>query len=492
MPSVPVKITDPFLIDLQANILKFHGRKNALHLFIVFDEINGVKAGIQQLIDTDIITNSKKQLDDATRRSTDTSFDGGPVVTFSISGFGYTKLGQQDKVPQITITDFADNGTVKIDNSLLSGMKASAVKLDDDTDLWDEGFKGDIDALITVGDGDEENDQFERLNEIIAKIKSAFGNSITVVASQPGTILRNSNGIGIEHFGYVDGVSQPIYLEEEINDEQTINTDQWSDVGILDKLIVSDPGGKDADSFGSFLVFRKLEQNVKAFKEAEQATEANPIIHNGEKKFLSPVLARSGNPNNELAGAMNVGRFEDGTEVVNDSNERGIVKKSDLSNNFDYSSDPDALKCPFHSHIRITNPRGDVGTFAKEVRITRRGIPYNEIGRNVNDLENDQPQKGVGLLFQCYQSSIIAQFEFIQKAWANDGDIGGDLVGQDPIIGQGVNPFEKKLPKQWKKVGGGNKISFFGFVSMKGGEYFFTPSISFLKSLGVHLTALED
>jgi deferrochelatase/peroxidase EfeB len=87
----------------------------------------------------------------------------------------------------------------------------------------------------------------------------------------------------------------------------------------------------------------------------------------------------------------------------------------------------------------------------------------------------------------CYQSDIANQFEFIQSNWVNNGNIGGHLVGQDGIIGQGENTFKKALPKKWGNNEPTNACNFSnpnsGFVKMKGGEYFFTPSISFLKSI---------
>jgi deferrochelatase/peroxidase EfeB len=230
-----------------------------------------------------------------------------------------------------------------------------------------------------------------------------------------------------------------------------------------------------------------LEQDVLAFKTVEENLSET---FNKLSKYEFGIFDKNHKRNKELAGAMIVGRFEDGTEVINHSSEKAIVEEHQLNNDFDYRDDAvgsitNGSKCPFHSHIRVTNPRSDVGGFAKTVRLTRRGIPYNDIGRDEFDLENDQPTGGVGLLFQCYQSSIIDQFEFIQKSWSNDGDIGGRPVGQDAIIGQGPNATQKFLPNQWG-VDANNQpipVTFRDFVKMKGGEYFFSPSIPSLQSL---------
>jgi Dyp-type peroxidase family len=241
---------------------------------------------------------------------------------------------------------------------------------------------------------------------------------------------------------------------------------------------VKDTGGKTPDSFGSYFVFRKLDQNVFDFKKEEERISKLFNSTNGIKD-------RNGVPNKELAGAMLVGRFEDGSEVVLNSNEKGITIPQQLTNDFDYHSDSSASRCPFHAHIRITNPRANVGIpFAKSVRLIRRGIPYNDANRNVKKLDTDKPKMGVGLLFMCYQANISSQFEFIQSSWANQGNIGGHFVGKDGVIGQGPNTTVRELPNQW---GANNSLqsvnSFHGFVTNKGGEYFFTPCISFLRSL---------
>ena len=107
-------------------------------------------------------------------------------------------------------------------------------------------------------------------------------------------------------------------------------------------------------------------------------------------------------------------------------------------------------------------------------------------------------QGGVGLLFMSYQAHIGKQFEFIQNNWANHGHIAGQNIGPDGVIGQlsplpqGL-PFKpeqpdlqpRRVPEQWGRDvnAGGPVISFGGFIRNKGGEYFFTPSISFLQQL---------
>src|SRR5213078_4257451 len=86
------------------------------------------------------------------------------------------------------------------------------------------------------------------------------------VHTQEGHGLRNENGEGIEHFGYVDGRSQPIFLSEDVTAErlQKDGATNWDPRFGPGRAIVPDPTGTDPLSqFGSYFVFRKLEQNVR-------------------------------------------------------------------------------------------------------------------------------------------------------------------------------------------------------------------------------------
>ncbi len=453
---------NPMLKDLQGNVLKHHGRTHAFHLFFVIKPSKKAEARKWlKKFATQKITSSFKQLDDSDKfnaaKEAGKEFDGGVFYNVSLSKRGYVKLG----VAAAIIPD---------DVPFRKGMRASKAKLSDTPAKWEAGFKKSIDGMVLIADGN-----ISRITTEKNKIETELKKFATVVVVQKGKILRNDKGLGIEHFGYVDGVSQPNYL-----DPGTVPTpSQWDDNhALLKHVLVKDKGGATADSFGSYFVFRKLEQNVAGFKAKEEEVSER---FNGGAGIKDGV----GTTNDELAGAMIVGRFEDGSQVTKYDHEKPVNTENDLENDFDYRNDTAATKCPFHAHIRITNPRADVPVdFAKSVRLTRRGIPFNDIGRDEFKLDKDQPTDGVGLLFMCYNSDISRQFEFIQSSWANKGDIGGHLVGQDGIIGQGPNSTDRKLPSQWGTANGLKSMKDFkGFVTNKGGEYFFTPSISFLKGL---------
>ena len=468
----------PMLKDLQANILKGHGRDFAYHIFLQIDadKMAEAKKWISAFAKTQI-TSAEKQLE-ARKNHKEKKLDGGPVFGLSLSAAGYKKLG----VPQAQIP--ADPG-------FNGGLKASAVKLADTPATWDDPFKQEIDLLILAGD-----DHPHKAKELADKVEREVRNFAKLLISQRGKILHQKlpggDSINIENFGYADGVSQPIYLKDEIALQK--NNKVWFDAEPLGLVLVPDKGGKTDDSFGSYLVFRKLEQNIKVFKENEGDIPGGT----GANAPLPRIKNAAGVNNDDLPGAMIVGRFENSSPAVFSNGVANIIRHAaDETNDFDYSTDApgsatNGSKCPFHGHTRITNPRHDVGDFAHTVRVTRRGIPYDDVKRfgdgdiiEVSDkqLDDHLPEKGVGLLFMCYQSNIAKQFEFIQSTWVNQGNIGGRPVGQDGLIGQGPNATVKTLPVQWGNAAPANPCKFGGHVTMKGGEYFFTPSISFLSSL---------
>lgn len=466
---------DPMLNHLQANILKAHGRKFAHHLFFSFDNTkkDAAKNWIKTFADTRL-TSAKKQLED-TLAFNKTGTDGGTVYTLSLSKWGYHALGL------VTPADIA----FKV------GLKDRANILKDKLGEWEPEFLNDIHMLILVADDIAQ--QAKKNAQMIIQEVEAFG---TLIKDQRGNVLKmKDTGLGIEHFGYADGVSQPMYLADEINGQSQPR--RWDDQTELDRVLVKEKNSNNEDCFGSYFVFRKLEQNVKCFKIAEGDTK--PDDTTDCKRIVPERKNGIGKVDDELSGASIVGRFENGTPVTMLSDPLKVNPHT-ITNDFDYSDDKEGLKCPFHAHIRLMNPRnGDPIAKPNELlphRITRRGMPYDDhdkAHRRIPDdkitditddmLDTNRPLDKVGLLFMCYQSAIETQFEILQAFWANQGIIvSGPTRGQDSLITQGTDA-PRSISSQWGKAPQSNPFSFSGFVKMKGGEYFYTPSIAFLKEL---------
>lgn len=141
-----------------------------------------------------------------------------------------------------------------------------------------------------------------------------------------------------------------------------------------------------------------------------------------------------------------------------------------LRNDFVYGGFTKQGKCPLAAHVRKANIRASFPTS----RIMRRGIPYGE------DFQNGTPDVGRGLLFACYQSTIENGYKFIQQSWANDPNFPNTGAGLDVIIGQ-LKGQDLQTPFQiGTKSVQINPIN--DFVTAKGGEYFFAPSMAVLKA----------
>ena len=473
--SKPIDLSNPtvdeeaMLADLQANILKGHGREHTANLFFQFDpaDADAAKKWINKLK----ITSAKAQLVATAKHKKAMKKAGGKqasdqspaVILFFLSATGYDSLG-------------VSNAKRPSDARFNAGQKASQSTLaDPPVGSWDpETFAKRIDAMILIGGEDP-----AQVGATQASVLASKPASVKLLGQEIGLAYRNTNFDGIEHFGYVDGRSQPLLTVQDIEKEKntTDGISVWDPAFPLSQVLVKDAGGEGTNSFGSYFVFRKLEQNVKGFKKRE--------------KELADQL---GLDDPERAGALMVGRFEDGTPVV--------LQKADgmhnpVPNNFDYKDDPNALKCPFHAHIRKTNPRGEsvrpglAPNLASERShiMARRGITYGKrktkpAGKTIGIEFTDKPTGGVGLLFMAYQSDIGNQFEFTQAIWSNNVNFVNPNTGIDPVTGQGPAAGQS-CPVNWGGIPNAStkKFDFRGFVTMKGGEYFFAPSLSALKNL---------
>jgi Dyp-type peroxidase family len=462
----PINPDDPgvqtMLENLQGNILKGHGRDHTVHVFI---RLKGADAPARLgVVARRVVTTAAKQHRE-TKQFRDFGLPGTMFGNIFLTPAGYRALGFGDEMKaELTDPYFTD------------GMLARGVDFNDPPpEKWDAGYReGDIHAMILLADDDE-----AFLLREARKLVNELEEFSTVLVIERGNALRTDSGEGIEHFGYVDGRSQPIYLTTDLFDEKGNSkegkTDKWNPVEKLKIVLVADGlAGGAADAFGSYFVFRKLEQDVRRFKIREEQLADELGLKDEER---------------ERAGAMAVGRFEDGTPLTLSQTDGFIPIKE---NNFTYADDAAGLKCPFHAHIRKSNPRGDTtrkfGVPEEEERahrVTRRGITYGERNRHPNAFQalEDLPTEGVGLLFMCFQSSIENQFAFIQSSWVNNVDFlnVNPVTGLDPVIGQGPKSEQHWL-LNWGAAGT-KDFNFSGFVTLKGGEFFFAPSMPFLRRL---------
>lgn len=472
------------LQSLQGNILKGHGRHfGALVFFRLDPTLPAASRRFLRDLGNHHVTNAHQQLVGAERFKA-CKESAGPFVHVALSQKGYEVLG----VAPAQIPNDPDFARGMKNVGSVQGMDLK----DPPPAEWEVPFRDDLHGVVLVA-----HDTPALCGELAGTIRELVREAgATVVHVQHGAGLFNSENVGIEHFGYVDGRSQPLMLEEDIAAENKgEGMARWSARFGLDAALIPDPGVTQAEdrpfSFGSYFVFRKLEQNVRSFKRREQQ--------------LANDLKLKGSEARELAGALVVGRFEDGTPVTLSDEARG----GPVPNDFDYGDDP-GRRCPFHAHIRKTNPRGsdNVGgpggpseTAERRHLMPRRGLPYEDVRRAVHPEELPEvetlaefnaraapllPTGGVGLLFMAYNRSIGEQFRFTQQAWVNSAAFPRPGThGIDPLIGQGpTNHGDQKMFKTWDDPASPVvAFDFDGFVRMKGGEYFFSPSLNFLREL---------
>jgi Dyp-type peroxidase family len=285
-----------------------------------------------------------------------------------------------------------------------------------------------------------------------------------------------ASGSSKEHFGFVDGVSDPL-VEGFPKVTQSTNP-QAPKVIATGEFILGHPNGYDGkltqqpsagslgEQFGkngTYLVFRQLEQDVAGFWTFINREANNQDI---DADYLAAKI---------------VGRWPSGAVVQ--ANDRGDPKI--VNNEFDYRDDPDGFGCPFGSHIRRANPRG-IGlgeTLETSImvvnrhRLLRRGRSY---GNFVEKPTQDDGGKR-GLFFICLNANIERQFEFVQHTWINNPKFNGLYDEDDPLIGSyAAHNKNFTIPEQPVRQ---RICNFQPFVTVRGGGYFFLPGLNALKML---------
>jgi Dyp-type peroxidase family len=440
------------LENMQGNILKGHGRNNSVCVFLRFKtgKETTVRAWIKALADNQRITSAQKQLDEIEEHRNDPTQPGNMFGSFFLSAKGYEYLG-------ITL-----NGNVSF-----GSMKQVRHKLNDPViDKWEQGYQKAIHAMVLLADNDDNDPRLQK-DSRLQKEKEKLCDEVKDILDdgfpfcEYGRVICNKQKKPVEHFGYVDNRSQPLFFERDITRRESGRTDVWNPGAGPNLVLVPDLHQGSKAYSGSYLVFRKLQQDVYGFKDREKRL-AQELGFTGKKK--------------ERAEALIMGRFRDGTPLA-----LSPLAIQSNSNNFSYDDDPHGGKCPLQAHIRKVNPRTK-NPHQSLPHIVRRGITYG----NRKDIETLPPKgEGVGLLFMCYQNNITNHFEVMQSEWSNNPYKPKEQwPGIDPVIGQRASAGEQQWPMERGDAREQHRaFDFHGFVTLKGGEYFFAPSIHFLKNI---------
>jgi Dyp-type peroxidase family len=326
-----------------------------------------------------------------------------------------------------------------------------------------------------------------------------------------------------EHFGFADGMGQPAiegtFQEEKAAARNVLKAGELllgyindydkpadspmvsaardpkpylSPPRVVDEAAVATHARTDFHDLGlngTYLVFRQLVQNVARFRHfVDEAT-----------RELDGQLDREAS---DRLAAKFVGRWQNGAPLAlsPDTDDPALSNADD----FGYrDSDAHGFKCPIGSHVRRSNPRDTIGPdgvnalrTANRHRILRRGRSYGH--RPADPRVPDTVDRG--LLFLCLNSDIERQFEFVQQTWVNNPVFGGLNGEVDPLIGNisktetlPVNPIQGDSANT-----GAQRDAIFTiqadplrtrvhnlerFVTVKGGAYFFLPSVRALRYL---------
>lgn len=343
---------------------------------------------------------------------------------------------------------------------------------------WLFGAPGQtIDVVVTLA-----ADSASDLLGIAGEVRTiAATNGVVTVYEQDARALPGERH-GHEHFGFKDGISQPGVMGFDQADSSTPPQVAGKPGTLLieaGEFVLGYPGhnnpaGRPVPSWmfdGSFLVVRRLHQDVPAWWAQAESLGAQPL----------------GMPSEEV-GAKLVGRWRSGVPVAVDPNNdprSGPDRSTD--NAFDYSDDLPGANTPLCAHIRKVNPRAgtEPGQDAVDARrILRRGIAFGE-PFDPSSGKDHGPDAPRGLVFACYQTSIGDQFEFLQQAWADAVDFPTAGSGPDPVIGAaGTGSVDAAS-------GSAETVTFGRFVQLQGAVYAFTPSLPTVSMLasGVPLPA---
>ncbi|MBN9089956.1 MAG: cytochrome P450 [Reyranella sp.] len=309
-----------------------------------------------------------------------------------------------------------------------------------------------------------------------------------------------------EHFGFRDGISQPIIrgTQKSMRNVATADLVEAGEVvlgyknnaGLIDPPITlpaeidtrdilpmdvpnlgsrfprfgaaHTAGLRDFGRNGTFIAVRQYEQHVDRFETfvkgwTRELTRDRHEQGKPEGRFETLV----GCPiDEEWVASKLMGRRYDGRPLLG-----RVTRRNDNDFNFGVD-DPQGLHCPCGAHMRRANPRGGMNPddpmeidITKRHRILRRGRPYQRQD------PADPSRQEKGLLFIGLCADIERQFEFLQQSWISSPAFQGLSNEPDPITATGPGVFT--IPTTAGPIRLKRNES---FVTVRAGGYFFMPS----------------
>lgn len=530
------------LHDIQGNIVKAYGRygfpKGRYVFFSVCDRL-AAREFVQALVP--YVTTSSPWRESGTKSGSRTdpgaSTSGAapiPEVTTNLA-FSYHGLRELG-VPRASLQTFPDEFAM--------GMKARRDILGDDgasaPECWDPVWQSadPVDIFVAIHGQDERCLEL-RYQEIVTLVERSQG-GVKLLVGHRGEDGRDDlpyqaasaiyvDGVpsAKEHFGYTDGISDPFFKGTGAYEANVVGGGKvthfpadmrlgWKALetgefllGYKDEALElpEAPSPRLLAHNGTFMVYRKLHENVGSFDDYLEHVGAE---YPGGKEALAAKFSgrwRNGAPLARFPHEQEATKFAEAWSTAKlaitqsktpEERERNKALFAELNEQFvafDYANDLDGGGCPLGAHTRRANPRSALefgkplafetpGGLSNRRRLIRRGLPYGDTSKQRAD-NGEQ-----GIIFMAINASLRRQFEFVQQQWMNYGNDFRLANDKDPLTGNhgrderghgtgqmvvqtakaDPNPpfFCSKLPR---------------FVETRGGEYFFVPSLTALRMI---------
>ncbi len=484
------------LNDLQGIILTGYGHLNhAAFLFVQVRDAAKGKAWLLQVIPETTTAKPWPVRPDGTKEKPEA------VLSVGFTHRGLSALGLPAETLASFSTEFVDGIAARA--SILGDSGESA------PEKWDLGgpTSQEIHAVLMI-DAREERLLEGRRAELRALIQKSDG-GVVEVAAEEGMRPRTQR----EPFGFsADGISQPLIEGSAGNPmpgQWVVRTGEFI-LGYLNEFdvfppspsvpLAHDPGRllpqfpgnafpacRDLGRHGTYLVYRKLAQDVAGFWQFIEAhAEATaPAADPREKQYAMRLLA-----------AKMMGRWPSGAPLVLSPDRDDPALRND--NSFTYRpTDEDGYACPIGAHVRRVNPRDSLRRIrdsldesfrtSNQHRLLRRGVPYGEPLFGPMEIEHDRVPLGLqddghprGLHFFAINADIQRQFEFVQQTWIDNPKFNGLEDNKDPITGDNDGTGHMTIQRRPVRRRIRNVPR---FVTVKGGAYFFLPSITAMRFL---------
>ena len=288
-----------------------------------------------------------------------------------------------------------------------------------------------------------------------------------------GFSLPDNIKVNRDHFGFLDGISQPKIVNKHDDEKYKLNEVRRGDVLIGYKNTRGDypsryaANPRDNLQFnGSFLAVRKMSQDAKAF-EAFRTKNGQEAVDKivGRDRNGKPLISKTKN-----------------WDPIND-----VEWEAKNHNDFDYSEDEEGKQCPFSSHIRRTNPRLKRDrNHPPTPMILRRGMTYGhkyDSNAKGEDLKTAGADAERGVMFMAYCANLAEQYETIQR-WVNGGNSTNTFSDhKDPLVG----PLPKNGKNIFRYIDNAGKVQRVeinkSFATLEWGTYLFVPSFTAIQKI---------